>query len=195
MVVLPYEMAKAIVEPIRGHTAFDLKEQADSETINRLNKALNRQDGEEKEDSSMKKKKLTFPKDAFTSPETPQTPETPSTSSTLKAAKTPRRTPQRAGTRAQIRLKLHKTGAFDTRSKNVFTMAGKEVPGTDIDKILDHAYGANKSRHPKGSTEIAERLKLMDVQSLPNTAFQELVTGLPSSSSEPASKRRRWTKF
>ena len=194
MVVLPYEMAKAIIEPIKGHTTFDLKEQADSETISRLNKALNRQDGEDKEDGTKKKRKLTFP-------DTPITPETPAstsstlkaaTSSTLKAARTPQRTPQRSGTRQQIRLKLHKTGAFDVRSKQVFTMDGKQVPGSDIDRILDHAFGANKGSHPKGSTEVAQRMRLMDVQSLPNATFQALVSETPSS--EPK-RRTRWTKF
>lgn len=218
MVVIPYSMAKAIVDPLQGHAMFDLKDDADRETVNRLNKALNRQDGEEDEEEKPKKKRklnlgdepVTPAKSvvspatttASTTPVTPSpipettTAATPATPLAEKAAdKLTTKTPKRKNTKAQVRLQLHKTAAFNPRSKTVIDWEGKEVVGSNIDTILDHAFGATKARHPKGSRELAQRLNKLEITSFSNSAFQALVKGSASTGTKKTRAKTRWTPF
>lgn len=190
MVVVPYELAKQIIEPLMGDSGFDLKDGADLETADRLNRALNRQDGEkDDDDDKSKKKKLVIDDDPIATPATPSshTPETP------RRPPVRRNQPVRAKpTRAQLRMKLLKSGAFDTRSKNVMTWEGKQVTGSDIDTVLSHAFGANSESHPTGSREIAARLKVMSITNLPNREFNRLIAGHTSPSTP---RLNRWRKM
>lgn len=167
MVVLPYELAKAIIDPIQGHAIFDLKENADTETVTRLNKALNKQDGDEEKE--VKKKKLPVEPAIKDPTETPDP----------KSSYPPRRILNQANrklTRTQVRTKLQKTGSFDLRTLEVLDWDSHPIKESNIDRVLDHAYGITSSRHPAGSKEIAQRLKLLEVAELPNQAFASLIT-------------------
>lgn len=167
MVVLPFELAKSIIEPIQGHSMFDLKENADTETVERLNKALNKQDGDEEKDKKKKKLQLdTLPKTPSETPE--QRPPYP-----------PRRLFNQKNkdlTRTQLRTKLQKTASFDLRTLEVFDWEGRPIKDSNIDRVLDHAYGVSSSRHPPGSREVASRLRLLEISQVPNDAFSSLIT-------------------
>lgn len=189
MVVVPYELAKQIIEPLMGDSGFDLKDGADLETTNRLNRALNRQDGEKEDDDDKSKKKKLVIDDEPTIPSTPDTP-TPETPRRPPARRIP--PPRSRPTRAQLRMKLLKSGAFDSRSKAVMTWEGKQVTDSDIDTILSHAFGSNSESHPTGSREVAARLKVMSISNLPNREFNRLIAGYTSPSTP---RLNRWRKM
>lgn len=196
MVVLPLEMAKAIIEPIQGHSIFDLKDNADNETVDRLNKALNRQDGEEEDDDKGKKRKLKVDSEPPVPETQPVTPVHP-----------PRRVSAKktALTRAQLKTKLQKTGAFDLRTNEVLNWDSRPVKDSNIDKVLDFAYGSG-GKATAGARQVAQRVRMLEVKDLPNPAFVRLMTtpapratrSRPDSTSTPQVTRRvtaGWTKF
>lgn len=180
MVVLPFEMAKSILEPMKGHTIFDLKEGADDETRDRLNRALNRQDGEDK---PAEKRKLVEETPEATAP-SPQTPVVPAVKK--KALKEDK-------TRQQLRARLLKTGAFDNREKTVFNWQGGKIDRSNIDDIMNHLYGPTNHSHPPGTREVAARLRVMNQKDFPNKAVVRLIQGNVSPVETPRS--RRWTRF
>lgn len=162
-------MAKRIIGPMQGDAAFDLKEHADLETINKLNLALNKKEGEEK-------------------PKPDPIPEVKVETKPIEKAKKAAPDPK-----TQIKTKLKKTGAFDLKTGCVYTMAGKEIPGSDINIVLDHAFGPEKSRHPKGSLEVAQRLRYLGVSETPNSAFSALISRTSTTPTRRTSQK--WTKF
>lgn len=185
MVILPYDMAKHILEPITGHSAFDLKDGADMETKNRLNQALNWQDGED-DDDKPKKQTLTAE---------PVAPETPVTPATPVVRKRKPRTPPSRPTKAMVRLKLSKTGAFNGHDREVITWTGKAVNGSNIDEILTHCFADNSAAHPTGTREIAQRLKALGITDIPNRSVRRLITGAGPIVETPRVTRSKWRKF
>lgn len=190
MVVLPYDLARSLIDPMQGHSSFDLKDNADNETILRLNKSLNRKEGEDKDKGTEKRKLPVI--DPLLTPTNTTASSKSSSSSTLKAVSTPRR-PRGEVRQQQLRKKLLNTQAFNSKSGYVYNMQGDIVRGSQIDKILGFAFSADSSsRAPAGSKEIAQRVKLLGVAGLPNASFQKLVD--ENTGSERRSTRR-WTKF
>lgn len=188
MVVLPLAMAKSLVEEMQGSEAFDLKEGNDLMTVNRLNKNLNRKEGEERGYE---------PRVVVPEPE----PETPVVSTVKRKrdqheepasayASAVASTPKRKNPKAKVRMDLAKTDAFNRKTKEVISN-GQEIKGSNIDAILDHAYAPNNANHPKGSQEIASRMKFMQIANLPNTAFQALI----NKSTPPTRRRGQWKQY
>lgn len=173
MVIVPYSMAKAMIAPIVGHQKFDLKDNADPETINTIHKHLNLKEGEKEKDEPNPEEK----KEEAEKPEIQK----------------PKPTPKPRDVKAQVKAKLLKTNGFNPQSKAVFSVDGKEVANTNIDNILDHAFGTPKTRHPKGSKEIAERMNLLGVTGLPNTHYQAIVSR--STPTTPRTRKGTWKKF
>lgn len=190
MVLVPYEMARHILEPMQGDATFDLKEGADVETRDRLNRALNQQDGD-KEEEDKQPKKLLMDEDAGT--RTDPTPTLTPTPTVRRRPRQPKQTPTHLS-KSQLRTKLQKTGAFDTRDKTVKGWDGKTVADSNIDSVLDHIYSARSRAHPAGTKEIAARLKLMNMSQFPNKTVCHMIAGHVSPQDTPRTSRR-WKKF
>lgn len=181
MVVMPLELARSVLEPLQGSQLLDLKENADLETINRLNKQLNLQDGEDD-------------KKPAPVPPPPPPPDSPRSSAYhTPPSKMPRRklytTPLRPATKKTVRQKLQKTNAFNTKSKHVQNWQGRSVKHSDIDAVLAYAYG-ERDEEPAGTKELAQRIKLLGYKNFPNSEFNKLVD-----KATPQPRRTRWTKF
>lgn len=186
MVVLPYEVARSIIERNQGHNLFDLKHQDDLETVDRLNRSLNLAEGKEKDNGVEKKKQEVKDHSIVTDPK--PVPATPDSSARKSSQSISRRT---------LRQQLRKTGAFDPKSKQVITLEGQSLPGTHIDQILDKMFGVlPNAEYPKGSKEIGERLKYLGVKDLPDQAFMSFIT---SPAATPRRTRQKkspsWIKF
>ena len=179
MVVLPLELAREIVSRNQGHALFDLKADADRETVDRLNKSLNRKEGEQ-----MKEKPLETREGETKEPEV-VAPETPRSDVIME---TPKRRPRRSS-RTVVKAKLLQTNAFNSKSGAVYNFQGDEIKGSDIASILDYAYGKGGAAPPAGAKEIASRLHLLEITDFPNDRFKALVTKTPT----PPTKR--WKKF
>lgn len=193
MVVIPYELAKQILDPVEGDSLFDLKEGADGETRDRINRALNRQDGEKEEENekSSKKRKLLIDEPVTPSTIATQTPTTPKVH-----RRPPPREPSNRLTRDQLRMKLQKTGAFDTRDKTVNAWDGRTVADSNIDEVLDNLYRSRSDApNPAGTREIAARLKLMDYHDFPNKGVSRMIVGHVSPTDTPRTSRLRWKRF
>lgn len=178
MVVVPLEVAKTLIEPLQGSEIFDLKPITDMQTIDKMNRELNRKDGEERQQSQPEPAK--------------EVTETPVVKPKLLPKPQVASTPKRKDTMAQVKHKLQKVDAFDRKTKQVIAMDGKALSGSNIETILSHAYGPSNSKHPKGSADVASRLKLMNITDLPNSAFTSLIIKATPPS---AKKRGQWKKF
>ena len=187
MVVLPYQLVRNIIEPLQGHATFDLKESADIETIDNLNKKLNKLEGEQPPPEPPLQPHPEPPPEAHPVPEAHPDPNV--------APAPPPETPK-SGTRQKIRAKLLRTGAYVAQRGEIIDWSGKMIEGSHINKVLDYAFGTATGPLPRGSKEIAERLKALGVKELPNKKFTELIVTSPKTRKAASPRTRKtWTKF
>ena len=88
-----------------------------------------------------------------------------------------------------LRRKLQRTKAWDTKTKEVDNWEGGRIKDSNIDAILSYAFDPDGGEPPLGYRQIARHLKIMNETGFPNKNFQKAVD--QSSGRSPIGVRRR----
>lgn len=88
-----------------------------------------------------------------------------------------------------LRRKLQRAKAWDTRTKEVDNWEGGRIKNSNIDAILSYAFDPEGGEPPLGYRQIARHLKIMNETGFPNKNFQKAVD--QSSGRSPVGVRRR----
>ena len=88
-----------------------------------------------------------------------------------------------------LRRKLQRAKAWDTRTKEVDNWQGGRIKDSNIDAILSYAFDPEGGEPPLGYREIAQHLKIMKETGFSNKNFEKAVD--QSSGRSPIGVRRR----